>query len=183
LGVGHTQLWFTLSTVRGTPEGARVKAGAAELRPVAACGMRHAAGWWAVRRIRISAEFNGIAWSRWGSVACNQRIAPTSERPKSEAVSDGFRRFSSPRRSVPRVWRARMSRRGRACPEQSHPRQRAAFCAPRAVRAVKTIDGSRWRGREGNQSIGSKPIDLCARNQWNRSRCAGPNRRTAGGAG
>jgi hypothetical protein len=73
------------------------------------------------------------------------------------------------RRSVPRVWRARMSRRGRA---------------------VKTIDGSRWRGREGNQSIGSEPIgggDFIHKSlrslrsqsmESARSRCAGPNRRT-----
>jgi hypothetical protein len=113
-------------------------------------------------------ESLGADGGRWPTI---KESLPASERPKSKAVSDGFRRFSSPRRSVPRVWRARMSRQGRTCPAQRQPQLHVAF--PQ----LKTIDGSR---REGNQSIGSELIQKSLRSlrsqsmESARSRCAGP---------
>ena len=57
-----------------------------------------------VFRLRIQVEFNGIAWSRWGSAPCNQRIASGFGAAGIKAVVDRF--FTVVGRPIPRLWRA-----------------------------------------------------------------------------
>jgi hypothetical protein len=123
-----------------------------------------------VRRIRISAEFNGIAWSRWGSAPCNQRIASGAAGIKA--------RF---RRPIPRSWRAWRPRPPAAAFLPSFTGRLGLPELPEPSKGSIAADGGAW---QGNQSSRLEPMEgviffkdrfaRCARNQRNRLRDDAP---------
>ncbi len=103
----------------------------------------------AVRRIRISAEFNGIAWSRWGSAPCNQRIASGFGAAGIKAVFDHFFSFRSPHSAVGARLEAAPARRSVS---PSFTRRLGLPELPEPSKESIAADGGAW---QGNQSIGS----------------------------
>jgi hypothetical protein len=113
------------------------------------------AGWGAVLRIRISAEFNGIAWSRLGSVPCNQKIASGFGAAGIEAVFFVILQFSA----APPLHSAVVARLEAAPARRSVPpsftrqfRPPRPLSVPEPSKQSAAADGGAWKG---NQSIGS----------------------------
>ena len=135
-------------------------------------------------RIRISAEFNGIAWSRWGSAPCNQIIAKCFGVAGIKAFFDRFSVLGRPAAPIC------------DCGALDHPAQRppqlnAAFQASPSSPNCKTINSSRWRGLKRESEHRLEPMEgvdffqkslrsLRSRIQIiGSNRYAGPNRSTA----
>ncbi len=96
-----------------------------------------------VLRIRISAEFNGIACSRLGSAPCNQIIASGFGAAGIKAIFTVILLFSA----APPLHSAVVARLEAAPARRSVPPSFTRhFRPPRPPRTVKTINSSRWRG-------------------------------------
>ncbi len=140
-----------------------------------------------VLRIRSSAEFNGIAWSRLGSAPCNQIIASGFRAAGIKAFLPLFYSFRPPRLHSAVVARLEAAPAWRSVPH-SFTRH---FRPPRPPRTVITINSSQWRGLKRESEHRLEPMEgvdffqkslrsLRSRIQIiGLNRYAGPNRSTA----